>query len=246
MGLSPSTLFHFTKKKGLKGILTNNFRLNYCFEKLDHIEKQIKLAIPMVSFCDIKISEIVDHAKKYGYYGLGLSKEWALEKGLNPVIYLNRSSNFSKGLITTVRKIVEEKKVDLLPAENFFNIADILRYSKFYEGELNRKGKVHPKYRFADEREWRYVPKISDDLTNWLTVKDYNDPEKKRVANDKLKNERLEFSPDQIMYIIVKDDKEIEEVVKHIKKIKGNKYSDNQITRLNTRILSFERIKGDF
>ena len=85
MGLSPSTLFHFTSKSGLKGILKDNFKLKYCLEKINHREKPVEIAIPMVSFCDIKISEIKEHIEKYGYYGIGLSKKWAFEKGLNPV-----------------------------------------------------------------------------------------------------------------------------------------------------------------
>lgn len=34
MALYPSTVFHFTSKSGLKGILSNNFKLKYCLEKL--------------------------------------------------------------------------------------------------------------------------------------------------------------------------------------------------------------------
>jgi len=131
MGLSPSTLFHFTSKNRLKGILKDNFKLKYCLEKINHSEKPIKIAIPMVSFCDIKISEIIEHAKKYGYYGIGLSKEWAITKGLNPVIYLNSSSEFSNNLISTVRQIVQDKEIS---PTNIIHLADILRYSKIYEG----------------------------------------------------------------------------------------------------------------
>ena len=71
MGLSPSTLFHLTSKTGLKGILKDNFKLKYCLEKIDHTEMPVELAIPMVAFCDIKISEIKDHIDKYGSYGIG-------------------------------------------------------------------------------------------------------------------------------------------------------------------------------
>ena len=100
MSISPSTVFHFTSKKGLEGILSDNFKLKYCVEKLNHSTRPVEVAIPMVSFCDIKISEITEHIEKYGHYGIGLSKEWAVEKGLNPVVYLNSSSKFAADLIT--------------------------------------------------------------------------------------------------------------------------------------------------
>jgi len=243
MGLSPSTLFHFTSKNRLKGILKDNFKLKYCLEKINHSEKPIKIAIPMVSFCDIKISEIIEHAKKYGYYGIGLSKEWAITKGLNPVIYLNSSSEFSNNLISTVRQIVQDKEIS---PTNIIHLADILRYSKIYEGELSRKGKLQSNYRFADEREWRYVPKMNDIFLQWIIEKDYDTNEKKKKANEKLQNERLTFDANQILYIFVKYDKEIEGIIKHIRNVKGEKYSMNELERLTTRILSFERIVHDF
>lgn len=80
MSISPSTLFHFTNKSGLKGILKDNFKMKYCLEKLPNRKESGSIAIPMVSFCDIKISEIKEYIEKYEKYGIGLSKEWANEK----------------------------------------------------------------------------------------------------------------------------------------------------------------------
>lgn len=244
MGLSPSTLFHFTSKQGLKGLLADNFKLKYCLERLNHKIKPIEFAIPMVSFCDIKISQIVDHIEKYGSYGIGLSKEWAVEKGLNPVIYLNSSSEFASKLIDSVREMANNNANS---PQIRVNYADILRYSKVYEGPLFRKGKqVHEKYRFADEREWRYVPPLSNKFLPWITPEDYDTTSKKRTANSKLSSERLYFNANQILYLIVKDESEIEEIIAHVRRVKGKNYTMHEIDRLNTRILSCERIIKDF
>ena len=135
MGLSPSTLFHFTSKKGLKGILQNNFKVKYCLEEIDNDEKPVEIAIPMVSFCNIKISEITEHIEKYGYYGIGLSKEWAFEKNLNPVIYMNSKSSLCSNLLSSIRKIRTAEKII---SSDYFNIANIIRYTKIYEGKLPR------------------------------------------------------------------------------------------------------------
>ena len=110
MALSPSTLFHFTSKLGLMGLLKDNFKLKYCLEKLNHKIKPVEFAIPMVSFCDIKISQILEHIEKYGYYGIGLSKDWAIENGLNPVIYLNSSSQFASNLMDNARDLANNEE----------------------------------------------------------------------------------------------------------------------------------------
>jgi hypothetical protein len=243
MSLSPSTLFHFTSKQGLKGILADNFKIKYCLEKLNHKTKPVEIAIPMVSFCDIKISEITEHIEKYGHYGIGLSKEWAVKKGLNPVIYLNSSSDFASKLIDNLR----EKSNDLnLPRENRVNNSDIIRYSKVYEGPLTRKGKTIEKYRFADEREWRYVPPFNENFLAWVGHNQYDTTAKKRTVNSKLSAQRLYFNANQILYVIVKEESEIEEIIAHIRHVKGKNYTMHEIDRLTTRILSCERIINDF
>lgn len=243
MGLSPSTLFHFTSKNGLKGILKDNFKLKYCFETISHVDKPIEIAIPMVSFCDIKISQIKEHIEKYGYYGIGLSKDWAMEKGLNPVIYLNSSSDFSVGIIGVIKDIVKNKKLTI---EERMNLVNFLRYSKIYEGDLVRKGKVINKYRFADEREWRYVPQKKTNHLAWLAKNQYDTQEKKDTQNRTLLNEKLYFNANQILYLVVKKEKEIAEIISHIRNVKGMNYTMEEIDRLTTRIISCERIMNDF
>ena len=92
--ISSNTLFHFTPKiERLKKILLNGFRPNYCMENLDAIQKKGEavlnpLAIPMVCFCDLPLSQISKHCVHYGNYGLGMKKDWAKDYGISPVIYV--------------------------------------------------------------------------------------------------------------------------------------------------------------
>lgn len=250
MAISPSTLFHFTSKQGLRGILKDNFKLKYCLEKIEiekdgQKEKPIEVGIPMVSFCDIKISEIKEHIEKYGYYGIGLKKEWAFTKGLNPVLYFNTKSFFSNGLFETLRKII---KLETLNLKDKYYLSNVIRYSKIYEGPLKRKEKLIPNYRFADEREWRYVPDMKDnpEFKHWILKSEYTTKEQKEEQNNKLQNERLYFNANEILYIIVKEEKEINDIINYIKTVKGVNYSSHDIDRLTTRILSCERIMNDF
>lgn len=245
MGLSPSTLFHFTSKNGLNGILKENFKLKYCSEEISHQSKPVEIAIPMVSFCDIKISEISEHIEKYGSYGIGLSKEWATKMGLNPVLYMNSNSAFANKLISAIRIVQINEKV---ANEDRWQLSNVVRYMKIYEGNLIRKGKTIPNYRFADEREWRYVPEIKtkSKFSHWLLKEQYDTPEKKYNENQKLAGERLLFEPKDILYIIVKKESEIDEIIKHIRSVKGINYTANEVDRLTSRILTCERIFNDF
>jgi hypothetical protein len=245
MGLSPSTLFHFTNKEGLFGLLADNFKIKYCLEQISHNEQPVEIAIPMVSFCDIKISEISEHISKYGQYGIGLDKKWAVEKGLNPVIYMNSSSSFCNDTINVIRKI---NQIDSIPPMDRYRLSNIMRYTKIYEGELTRQSETIPNYRFADEREWRYVPEMKENATfkHWLLKNEYDTAEKKRAANEKLSRERLYFNPNNIMYLIVKDESEIIELIQHIRSVKGINFTMHEVDRLTTRILTCERILNDF
>src|SRR3989304_3361018 len=97
--LSSETLFHFTDSIiKLKSILKNEFYPRYSLESypLDPKESSIlEIGVPMVSFCDIPLSRVKEHVTIYGYYGIGMSKEWAEKKGLNPVLYLYNGSDLS-------------------------------------------------------------------------------------------------------------------------------------------------------
>ena len=61
MAISTNSVIHYTGKiDSLKGILKcQGFRLKYCSEVLDILlNKSISSAVPIVSFCDIPLSEV--------------------------------------------------------------------------------------------------------------------------------------------------------------------------------------------
>tara|TARA_R110002096_G_scaffold404235_2_gene602027 strand:+ start:334 stop:522 length:189 start_codon:yes stop_codon:yes gene_type:complete len=61
MGLSSNSIIHFTKtSESLKGILQENFRIKFCLE-IVNLETQLNYAAPMVSFCDIPLSQVKEH-----------------------------------------------------------------------------------------------------------------------------------------------------------------------------------------
>ena len=211
--LYPDILFHFTNgRTNLFDILDSHFKVSYAREKVEGSETKREFAVPMVSFCDLKLSELKTHMGKYGNFGIGLTKEWANRNGLNPVMYI-----------------------------------------KNYEGTLTREGETTEKFRFADEREWRYVPPITEQgIPPFVAKSNIDSPTKKSKYNNLAQDIRLKFEPNDIKYLIVESDSDINHLISHLKveKLKKdadlNKHYDSEILdRLSSRILTSEQIYRD-
>jgi len=202
-------------------------------------------AYPMVCFCDIPLSQIKEHIEKYGQYGIGLKKTWGIENGLNPVLYAEIKSHLSKEFASVMNHLFKGKDEQLLGLSEFEkSVIRIMSYVKNYQGELQRQNIMIPNYRFADEKEWRYVPLVEEDIPLAVDASKYL--KNKTAANEKLCNMRLIFHPNDINYIIIKDDSEIENFINVLKNAKGNSYTYNDIERLTTRIITVDRIMEDF
>jgi hypothetical protein len=252
INLSPDILFHFTNKKSLFKILESDFKVSYAREKIIGQKQFREYAAPMVSFCDLRVSELKEHMNKYGKYGIGLTKKWANANGLNPVVYVNRYSPFIDGFITGL----DEMEFQLIYNSNERNsekmnnglikLSDTYRYLKNYEGELKREGKkVVDNYRFANEREWRYVPPIAtSDIHPLIPIDIIKTKEQKKFLNETIEHKRLSYKPDDIRYLIVNTDNEITELIAHLHKSK-NVYESHIIDRLASRILTAEQIEND-
>ena len=250
-GLYPSILFHFTDRGGLFGILSSNFKIRYSIERIVGKTLSKEFGAPMVSFCDLRLSELKSHMRSYGWYGIGMSKEWAIENGLNPVYYLSTNADLTDaylggvdGLFEHINKIKDADEHTAMSSiyMDFFNAC---RYMKNYEGELRRRdGTTHPSYRFANEREWRYVPSLSANFHPFIGKAELDDPGTKQKLNQQFDNTPLYFEPKDIRYIIVQHEKERDEIIQHILAVKG-KYGDADAQRLASRILTAEQIFVD-
>ena len=247
MALSANTLIHFTSDKAsLKGILEDNFQVFNCREEIVLGGHRSALYLPMVSFCDIPLSEVKDHITKYGSYGIGMTKEWGMGQGLNPVLYIAPNSKLSESYRFAFNSFTGVGGGGTYSwSEEQRALADVVRYIKNYEGDLTRKGNTIKNYRFSDEREWRYVPPHRTDCEMVMDASWYSDATNQAAADAKLKPLRLKFTPNDIRYIIIKDDSEIADFVAHLRVAKGTIYSYHDVERLTTRILTAEQIHGD-
>lgn len=252
--ISSNSLFHFTQKKEyLISILEQTFVPRYCFEQIklsDKLERAgFESAIPMVCFCDISLSQINNHIKMYGSYGLGMTKEWGIRKKLNPIIYVNPNSNISESVSELAENIYQA--LDKHCSEITKNISDeyvnLVNFLKPYEGNFKRGNKIHKDLRFYNEREWRYIPKIDFDsiVKKNLSKEEFLNPEILKNENQKLYEYRLGFKPSDIKYIFVKNENEIHPMMEQLRNIKS-KFSRKEIDVLTSKIITTEQIKEDF
>jgi hypothetical protein len=248
MGLSSNTIIHFTNSKdSLKGILKENFKVFYCLESITLGNKLMECAVPMVSFCDIPLSEIKQHISKYGAYGIGLTKKWAEEKKLNPVLYVEKDSFLSRSYHTVYKEYLIDTKKKRSEVDNKEKaISDIIRYIKNYQGDLIRGGQIFKDYRYSDEREWRFALDYNLTPNYILPIRDFKTEQQKTEANMEISKYSLEFTPNDIKYVIIQNESEIPEFLDVLRTSKGNKYNFNDVERLLTRIITTEQIVEDF
>jgi hypothetical protein len=202
----------------------------------------------MVCFCDIPLSQVKEHiGEYYGDYGIGMSKSWGERKRLNPVLYIKKTSHLAahiKALFYISRSTKEPKK-DM--QKTFLNI---LRYLKPFEGNYLRGQKMPEEIKFYDERELRYVP--PPEMTNnrylFLSDEQYKDLNIRNKYNSIVKQLKLSFEPDDIRYIIIKNEDEILSMVDELQGIQriNEKYNSKAVKKLVTRIITTEQIKRDF
>lgn len=251
MALSSTSLIHYTNSfKNLKGILENKFKIKYCSEIIPTGNKKtIELAVPMVSFCDIPLSDAKNHIESYGSYGIGLYKDWAKNKKLNPIIYLEENSYLTDCFLKNSNLLASEynnNKLNELNRDLLLNYFKILSYTKPYSMDLNLKSKkVIKDYKFYNEKEWRYVPiNVDPQKSNILPKAIFE--KNKSSYNERLKKLSLDFEIDDIAYLILKEKSEISKLISEINKIFSSSCTKSQIEILYTKIITIHQIQEDF
>lgn len=227
-----SSLFHFTRKQDtLLSILRNGLKFSYCSEI---ISGDISLGIPMVSFCDIPLLSCGEHRSKYGLYAIGFSK--------NAFSDLPSGCEIgSVGYFTVHQKALINQLISLASKQD-----KVVGWSKHFE--MIRNGKIQINY---DECEWRLLA-FSDEGGKPFTWfwNEKNFLKWKEARKDKfLDGVSISFNAFDIRYIVVNQEKNIQNVVKRIlalKTIAGKHASIEDKEILCSRIISFEQLKADF
>jgi hypothetical protein len=242
MGLSSNTLWHQTDYNSLiKIIKSEKLNVSYSLEDLkSNSPYPFNYAFPMISFSDIPLSEFGAHLDKYGGYSIGFKRDWIVRNNFSPVSYYSNRSILLRELIERVEylkqdysNLNDEQKHDLKVF--LFQLA----HSKNYEGELIKK--KYKNYRFSDEREWRFVPQIEvfDDEINDFIIDSHAYKIDRSLVEVKLKGMCLEFTFDDLNYIIVEKVDQIE----RIKKIIEQSYL---LANPSVKIFPWEKLNVNF
>ncbi len=245
MALSTNSIIHYTNSiDTLKLILKEGLKLKYCNETLNLDDGSSNAAHPMISFCDIPLSESSKHFEAYGHFGIGLSKTWAVEKGINPVLYIDKESLIAKSIHELI-KARRDSKTNLT-VEQKAQVLKIKSYAKNYSGDLVRNGKTTKNYRFYDEREWRLVP--DKDILGSISFSISSDIYKssKDAYNSKLESIRIKFNHTDISYVIVEKTNQIPEIIKSLREYFSDDCTANQLDILLSKVCSAEQIKSDY
>lgn len=239
-------LFHFTERyESIVSIMTEKFKPFFCIEDLSFMydeTRNITFAFPIVCFCDIPDERHSLHKKNYGDYGIGLTKEWGINKNLSIVNYSNPQSLKSSGYRVLVNYYLNKHNDS---SDDFtqhfgnpFNI--LLMTSKPYEGyKFDKKKREWTKssLRFYNEREWRFLPLV--DQLNWsLSLEDFSGNYEEffnAIEQEQPKIQakyKLDFKVDDIKYIYLKDKQEKN---KFISDIEAN-YTETELRKIESLI----------
>jgi hypothetical protein len=177
----------------------------------------------------ILIFSIHDHIKKYGKYGIGLKKEWAIGNRVNPILYLN-SNSFIKENLNKIAEILFssliEKKTDVNDWYKFlYLIALTKEYKNYHTGEIYYK-----------EREWRFFPIKKDGSIGVNSKIIYSNNLYLEHENFKVKNDNdlhLKFTLQDIKKIFI--DKN-EDLVKFKDEIEGLDLKSEEKENLKIKI----------
>lgn len=165
MNIYSKSFFHRVKKYNIvELILEQGFKIFYCKEEI-YRGKKVKsdyIGIPMVSFCDIPLSNVAKN--HYGKCGIAMSRSWGIRKHLEPVLYYPNDIK------------CQSTKMIIKAADNFLNNRKdydsyrILGYSKPMTKPTKQNGQSSDNYA---EREWRKVYANPAPL-KWLTEAEYD------------------------------------------------------------------------
>jgi hypothetical protein len=250
---SANALFHFTKSvETIISILSNGFYPHYCLEDYkiltsDNVkEEKFELAITMVCFCDIPLTQIQNHVSIYGDYGIGLLKNWGESKGISPLLYCNKN-NMTLETIKSLMQQSEKNKGINGCQEMQILVNNLIPFIKPYEGEMLRNDKY--KYvKFYDEKEWRYTLTQQQlktiNITPTLFKIEFQNEERLNTQHRKLTQYPLIFEASDVKYLIVKNENEKLELIERINSI--SRFGQNEKHLLYTKIISIEYLEQDF
>lgn len=175
-----------------------------------------------------------------------MSKSWGKQNGIAPILYAYPGSLITGRLATLMDHVLKTVQDDSHRSDVWERFLDFASFVKPYEGNLWRQSGPVNNVRFYDEREWRFVPTMSNQDRKVLAKDQFLDDETRHHANRKLAESfRIGFEPNNIKYLIVRLEEEIVPFIREVERIKG-KYGYDEVKLVTSRVISAEQIRSDF
>ena len=175
----------------------------------------------------------------YGGYGIAFSKQWGIDKGIQPIQYVNPKSHLKQDFTEAFDVALNSEDTDKV--QNY--LLTQMYFLKPIEGEMPRNGKAEHK-NFTDECEWRYIPNVTSQ--GFPSVLTGSNIVRRNTLNEGIGYTEqlwLKYSVDDVKYIILKNRNEFEQVVE---KILQKDLKDEEKYCLISKIIIWEESKGDF
>ena len=172
----------------LKSILKDGLKMGVEHNNKIIIDNEVHAipSIPRVCFTELKLSQCIIHARKYGCLGVAVKRPFCFHRGGRPVIYYRQHENL-------IRKDIFLKQLLRLKGKNYDSeYEDILQFFKPMGPDEDHR------FEFFDESEWRIILdkklKANEDFTRqvnsqyylrldgWLSGIIYPDSETKNAA----------------------------------------------------------------
>ena len=251
--IQPDTLFNFMKKVDWLIEIIQNKMIppRYCVEDITYLQIDgiDKVAYPMKCFCDINLHKLQEHIGWYGACGIAFSKQWGMEKGIQPLHYINPQSSLRKDFTEVFNSTIqtESKRQSELQRKLKSYLLHELMYYKPYSGFFENRNTSEKSYKcFTDECEWRYLPNV--DFLDYEQIIIYDELNKDYIdnCNAALKTVRevsLQFDYKDIKYLIVEND---DDYIKLVDAIIHLPIRRNEKYWLSSKIIVWDKSKGDF
>ena len=262
--VQPDTLYNFVTKLDyiIDSLQHKRIAPRYFVEDIRYLKIPPKIAaIPMTCFCDINLNKIEYHMEFYGNYGLAFNKSWCMERGVQPVQYLNKSSDLQKEFRRAFNASYSNSNKDITKLKPYILLRNYLTnqmiYYKSYQGlfpildkDGNRSSTTRKMKCFADECEWRYIPDLSKIGLNQIITDEDVIANWQKTYNDMLSDEEsvaLNFEYADLKYVVIKDINDFRKLIKIINEWRNNGLiSNKELYDLLPKILIWDEIKGDF
>lgn len=247
---SANTLFNFMRKRSyVKKILKNKAIIpRYINEDISYLGISKKtVSIPMTCFCDINIQRIEDHTKIYGTYGIAFYKDWCISRKIQPIHYINPDSGIQNDFLSAFSEAERHSGNDEIVDEIQNYLLSHLMFMKPLYGESHSVNKVGQN--FHDEREWRYIPAISEIDTElppllYGKLNNKTSRDSHNLGLTRCKAAWLFFNWSDIKYIMVPNEKAKNALIKHIMSSSVSAEIDQKYDLL-TKLVKLDEMKED-